>query len=419
MDRAHEAAPRCILSGGTIVTPDAVIEGGSVVIEDGRIVAVTPHFYPTSTTPHEIVTHLSGQFVLPGLVCLHNDAVEKAINPRPFANLPAPLALLTLDRSLAMAGVTTQFHAISFNDLPGKERTVAGTAAMHDALVAFGASGAALIDHHVLYRCDVRLAASLDAILARLPQASARLVSFNDHAPGQGQLRDLRKTAERLAPDLTGMSAAEWLTEREAFARTSEGQIAQTYAALRDATREYSITLMSHDDDSAEKVDAMHALGCRIAEFPVTTEAARHARERGMYISMGAPNAVRGGSISGNASTLELAHRELVDILVADYHAPSLLYAAWLLVNANVLSLPRAVAMLTATPAAAVGLTDRGALTPGMRADIIIVERGGAVPSVTQMYIRGERRFIVETPVTQAMFTGINEQDRYMTRQQM
>ncbi len=293
MDRAHEAAPRRILSGGTVVTPNAVVEDGSVVIKDGRIVAVTSHAYPTSTTPHEVVTDVGGQFVLPGLICLHNDAVEKAINPRPFANLPAPLALLTLDRSLTMAGVTTQFHAISFNDLPGKERTVAGTAAMHDALAAFGASGAALIDHHVLYRCDVRLAASLDAILARLPQASARLVSLNDHAPGQGQLRDRVRTAECLGPDLTGMSVAEWLTEREAFARTSEGQIAQTYAALRDATREYSITLMSHDDDSAEKVDAMHALGCRIAEFPVTTEAARHARERGMYISMGAPNAGR------------------------------------------------------------------------------------------------------------------------------
>lgn len=359
---------RLILTGGTIVAPDAVYEGGSVVIEGEQIVAVTAQTYPGANSPRETVMDVGGRFVLPGVVCLHNDAIEKAINPRPFANLPLPLALATLDRNLAAAGITTQFNAIMFDDEPYNERSIEHAVATHDALVAFEASGETLVEHHTLFRCDVRVATSLDTILARVPAAPVRLVSLNDHVPGQGQLRDLARTAAQLAAELgPGMTPEAWIADREEFARTTEGQVARSYDALAQLARASATTLMSHDDDSAEKVDLMYHLGCRVAEFPVTREAARRARELGMRIA-------------GNISALDLAHDGLIDILIADYHATAMLAAAWALARAGVAALPAAVAMIATTPATAVGLADRGALVPGQRADMLVVRElvGGA-----------------------------------------
>ncbi len=274
---------RLILTGGAVVAPDAAYEGGSVVIEGGRIVAVTARAYTGPSSPRETIMDVGGRFVLPGVVCLHNDAIEKAVHPRPGANLPLPLALATLDRHLAAAGVTTQFNAINFEDMPDKERTLAWGAALHDALAAFGASGDGLVEHHTLFRCDVRMAASLDAILARAPAATVPLVSLNDHVPGQGQLRDRARMVTQLAGELGSVAAAEtWIAEREAFARATEEQVARSYDALGQLARATATVLMSHDDDSAEKVELMYRLGCRVAEFPVTREAARRARALGM-----------------------------------------------------------------------------------------------------------------------------------------
>lgn len=388
---------RLILTGGAVIAPDAVYAGGSVVIEGGQIVAVTARAYSGANSPRETIIDVGGRFVLPGVVCLHNDAIEKAINPRPSANLPLPLALATLDRNLAAAGITTQFNAIMFDDIPDKERAVGRAVAMHDALVAFEASGESLVEHHTLFRCDVRAAASLDAVLTRVPAAPVRLVSLNDHVPGRGQLRDLALTAAQLAGELgPGSTAEAWLAEREGFARTTEEQVTRSYNALAQMARASTTTLMSHDDDSAAQVDVMYRLGCRVAEFPVTREAARRARELGMPIAMGAPNLVRGGSLSGNIDALDLAHEGLIDILIADYHAPAMLAAAWALARAGVATLPAAVAMIAATPAAAVGLTDRGTLVPGQRADILVARELGGVPVVTHTLVAGEVRYAAE-----------------------
>lgn len=387
---------RLILTGGTVVTPTDLYEGGSVIIEGVHIAAVTERAYPATATLRETVIDVGGRLVLPGVVCLHNDGIEKAINPRPCANLPHDLAMFALDRALAAAGVATQFHALSFYGMPGKERTIASAIAAHTAIAAFRASGCGLVNHHTLYRCDVRLAASLDAILARVGDDCSRLVSLNDHVPGRGQLRDMARMYAQLKPGLTrDMTADEWIAEREAFVRETDGQVALAHARLAEAARTGGITLVSHDDDSVEHVDTMARLGCRVAEFPVTTEAARQAKKRGMIVAMGAPNLVRGGSLAGNVSAMELAHAGLMDILVADYHAPSLLYAATFLAREALATLPQAVAMITATPAAAVGLHDRGALATGRRADIVVVRMRRRVPEVTSLVVAGESRYTI------------------------
>lgn len=388
------AARRLILTGGAVVTPDVVIEGGSVVVEDGRIAAIESHRYPLCDTGREIVIDVSGRHVLPGLVCLHNDAIEKAVNPRPGANFPPGLALMALDRSLASVGVTTQFHALAFIGMEGNERSVAVAAAVAEAIEAFRASMRGLIDHHVLFRCDVRSAHSLDTVCRYLHSARVKLVAFTDPALGQGLPRDVQRTYDQLRADVRAETTLEqWQARWTTYIADTESQIPRTHETLSRLVREIGAILMAHDDADAQTVEAMHALGCRIAEFPLTEAAARRAHELGMPVSVGAANLVRGRSLSGNAGARALARAGLVDILLADYHAPSLLRAVRILVYEEMATFPQAVAMVTANPARAVGLEDRGMLEPGLRADLAVVDLRRQVPEVTRLVVEGDVRY--------------------------
>ena len=182
---------RLILSGGTVVLPDAVVEPASVVIEGDTIVAVERRAYPALDNAHEQIVDVSGRLVLPGLVDLHNDGLESEINPRPGVNLPLAFALANIDRQLAGTGVTTEFHAVFFANMTRKERRLDEAATRAREILAFGQSGRSLVDHQVLFRLDLWTPESLEQILATVDLAAIPLVSLNDHTPGQGQYRDV------------------------------------------------------------------------------------------------------------------------------------------------------------------------------------------------------------------------------------
>lgn len=390
-------AGRLILTNGAVVTPDGIIAGGSVVIEGERIVAVTGATYPASLAGDERVWDVGGRYVLPGVICLHNDGLEKAFNPRPHTNFPAAFALRTYDAQLAGAGITTQFHAISFLTLAAKQRSLDDAITMSHAVRAFAEAGDGTLDHFVCFRCDVRQPGSLDAILTCIEDAPVRLVTINDHVPGQGQYRNVELFLKQMRPFLppnqqTDADLWAYHASRMEYKAETEHVVEETYVRLAHEARTRGFILASHDDDSPEKVEIMHRLGCRMAEFPITVEAARRARELGLRVSIGAPNAVRGGSLTGNASATELAALGLVDILIADYHAPSILYAAWRWARAGVVTLPDAVKMTGANPAAVAGLPDRGSLMPGLRADVLVVEEAGDVPIVAAHIVAGAIR---------------------------
>ncbi len=389
---------RLILTNGVVVTPTAAIDRGTVVVEDARIVAVQEGTYPARDTTTERVVDVGGQFVLPGIVCLHNDGVEKAIHPRPNTNFPRAFALQTYDAALAAAGVTTQFHAVSFLNVSGKNRSVSGAVDLCHDIRAFAESGRGSLDHYILFRCDVRQDGSLDAVLSCLDDSPVPLVSMNDHVPGQGQYINIEKYREQMKPYLppemqNDAGFATWLQEREQFKEDSDHFVEIVYNRIAIEARSRGLILASHDDDTREKVEAMHGIGCTIAEFPVRLDAARRARELGMHVAIGAPNAVRGGSLTGNIGAMELAAAGLVDIFIADYHAPSILYAAWLCVQQGIVTLPEAVAMCSINPAAAAHLTDRGAIVPGLRADMIVVRESDGVPTVSTHIVAGRVQF--------------------------
>lgn len=380
---------RYLLTNATIVTPERVLDGGTVVVEDGLITEVSPRAW----APDSGDVDLGGRLLLPGIVDLHNDALEKEIAPRPRAAFDPAFALLHLDRKLAAAGLTTEFHAVYFANRNGSGRSVEFAGVLATAINDLRDTPHPTIDNQVLHRIDVRSPAALDPLLRALDGATIPFVSLNDHVPGQGQFNDLAAyrayTRSFLAPNATEAEVDAVLAERlRHAAETEEEALAMTYR-LAEEGRRRGLILSSHDDDTPERVDLMFELGCTIAEFPITLAAAQRAAERGMLIAMGAPNALQGRSLSGNASALDLLARGLVDILVADYHASSMLAATFQIVAQGLADLPTATRLVSDTPARAVGLTDRGAIVAGRRADLIVVEQHGGMPIVAATLLRG------------------------------
>ncbi len=380
-----------------VILPDAVVPGGAVLVDDGIIADVADDASALRARPAQIV-NAEGAYLLPGLVDLHNDGYEYELNPRPNAALPPSLAFATFERRLAAAGVTTEFHAISFMDRPSTGRTVSAAERASSYIAELRQDGFRAVDHQILHRLDVWSPAVLDMVFASVDRMPVRYLSLNDHTPGQGQFRDIEAYIARMKAyeetrgttplDVDGMLRT--IAVRAADTETVPG----IYARLQHEASRQPLIIATHDDDSPAKVDLGWDLGARVAEFPVTVEAAERQRERGMPIMVGAPNIVRGGSQSGNLDARELIRRGLADIICADYHVPSLLSAAFALADEHLVDLPAAMCMLTLNAARAVGLTDRGAIAPGQLADLCLVRRDtNGTPQVEQVFRMGRSVF--------------------------
>ena len=403
-----------LLTNAVVVLPDRVIEGGTVAVEAGRIAAIEPRSYPVSSGAID----LDGRFLLPGIVDLHSDGFEREIAPRPGGDFDPLFALAHYDRKLAAAGVTTQFHGIYFANQAGFGRSVEHGIHSARAVHAYAAAPHRLIEHRVLHRLDIRTPGALDGLLTVLdesPVAGPELVSPTEHVPGQGQYWDLNALRRQIRSKLgRGLGDAEATAKVEAEVERRVRHAAETDELAVDTLHRVAaerqrrgLILASHDDDSPERVELMHEVGCRLAEFPLNLAAAEHVRRVGMLIAAGAPNLVRGTSLAGNASALDLVRRGLVDVLVADYHAPSLLAAVFKAVDEGVAALPDAVRFVTANPAAVVELGDRGRIKIGKRADLIAVRRYAGVPLTDLTVVGGSPRLATNLPIRTTPEVGL------------
>ncbi|PKN82649.1 MAG: alpha-D-ribose 1-methylphosphonate 5-triphosphate diphosphatase [Chloroflexi bacterium HGW-Chloroflexi-9] len=377
-----------------IILTDHILEDANLIVQDGRIVA----FGPCQSTPvpdgATILDADHGMYLMPGLIDTHNDGLENEINPRPRAALPSSFALHNYERRALAAGVTTSFHAITFANMARSERTIQEAADRTETVR--GAAAGASMDHQVLHRLDVWTPAGMEPLFDSMRRCDVQAVSLNDHTPGQGQYRDIegfKKTLEAYRANDPSFDAQAEIERRIAERSDDTTTLPAVYARVVEEYRRAPFILASHDDDSAEKVEMMHDLGATVAEFPITNEAAARARELGMWITVGAPNIVRGGSTSGNSDAAELAGLGLADIICADYHSPSMLLSVFRLVERGLCSLPAAVKMVTANPAAAFGLADRGRIEVGLSADLALVEMVQGQPVVQAVTYRGRPVF--------------------------
>jgi alpha-D-ribose 1-methylphosphonate 5-triphosphate diphosphatase len=349
-----------------LVLPDAVL-AGSLRGGGGHIAEVQPG---RSTVPGAI--DLEGDYLLPGLVEMHTDNFERHLMPRPkvhWAELPA---LLAHDAEVAAAGITTVFDALGVGEADTESLRGSTWDSVLRTLDACQAQGMLRADHHLHVRCELPAPNTIDLFAPFMGHPRLSLVSLMDHTPGQRQWEDINH-ARIYFLGKKGWSEQKF-QEQVARATQLQLQYAQPHRAYFVAfCKEHGIALASHDDTTVDHVRQAHAEGASMSEFPTTVAAATMARTLGLRTVMGGPNVVRGGSHSGNVAAAELARLGLLDILSSDYVPGSMLSGAMRLVDDGLMALPQAIATVSRTPALATGLADRGALQPGLRADLVQV----------------------------------------------
>lgn len=358
--------PRTILTNARLVLPDGV-RHGTLSIRNGIIETIDPGPSHARDT-----VDCGGDYLMPGLVELHTDNLERHIQPRPRVDWPHAAAILAHDTELAGAGITTVFDALRIGSIPSQGADYAEYArGLASEIIALRDNGLLRISHRLHLRAEICSETLLTELSAFGPQDRVGIVSLMDHTPGQRQYRDISKLADYLQGK-TGMSDArftayiEELRHMRARFGPAHLKAAVTWAAGHGAV------LASHDDTTAEQVTESAAQGATLAEFPTTLAAARACHDHGIAIIAGAPNLIRGGSHAGNIAAADLARAGLLDVLSSDYVPAGLLLGAWRLATIWD-NLPRAIATVTATPARAAGLSDRGQLAIGQRADLIRV----------------------------------------------
>lgn len=371
-----------VLTNARIVLPDSILHG-SVLIREGRIADI-------SDTPARAGEDLDGDLLLPGLIELHTDNLERHIEPRPKVGWPHAAAIIAHDAELASVGITTVFDALRVGSVKSKKANYGEYArALADEIMALRDGGALRISHRIHLRAEVCSETLIEELAKFGPEDGIGIVSLMDHTPGQRQFRDLSQLKNYVCGK-HGFSDAEFLDHIAAQKALSD-RFAQAHeqAAVTEARR-FGAVLASHDDTTPDHVSTSARHGATFAEFPTTVEAAQSCRDHGIAVMMGAPNLVRGGSHSGNVAAQALAQSDLLDIVSSDY-VPSSLLSAALMLGDLWDDLPRGIATVTAAPAQAARLDDRGQIATGKRADLIRVRRFGTAGMLRSTWVEGRR----------------------------
>jgi alpha-D-ribose 1-methylphosphonate 5-triphosphate diphosphatase len=374
-----------VLANARLVLADEVVEG-TLVLRDGRIVEVA-----RGATAVPGAEDMEGDYILPGLVDLHTDHFEKHVLPRPGTRWNMVSAVMAHDAQMAAGGVTTTFDCVCVGvSIKHPERREIFRP-MIDAVREARDRDMLRVDHIVHLRCEVTDETVVELFDAVADHAAVGMMSLMDHAPGHRQYPDIRRFRERTMKNLR-LSEAEADAHIERLLAAQEFLVPRNRRDLAQRARDRGLALASHDDETPEHVAEAAELGITVTEFPTTLAAARTARDNGMKIIMGAPNLMRGGSHSGNVSAAELAAEGLLDNLASDYVPASLLQAAFRLTEAaHGLSLPQAVATVSASPAATAGLADRGRIAPVLKADLLRVSVIEGQPFIKTVWRDAER----------------------------
>jgi alpha-D-ribose 1-methylphosphonate 5-triphosphate diphosphatase len=376
-------AEETVLANARLVTPEGV-RLGALLIRDGTIADIS------GATAVRGAEDLEGDLLAPGLVELHTDNLEGHLEPRPGVRWPQAAAVVAHDAELASVGVTTVFDAIRVGAVLSFKRANYGRYAREaaDTILRLKRGGALRITHLLHLRAEICSETLLEELDEFGPEDDVRIVSLMDHTPGHRQFRDVEKLrAYHEGKRGPGLDFDEYL----AFLTDLKAKVGPDHEAGAVArAKALGATLASHDDTEREHPAVSAARGARIAEFPTTLEAAEASREHGLAIMMGAPNLLRGGSHSGNVAAAELAEAGLLDVLSSDYAPSSLLMGA---IRLGELwgDLARGFATVTSAPAEATGLTDRGRLAPGLRADLVRVADRFEAPVVRGLWVAGRR----------------------------
>jgi alpha-D-ribose 1-methylphosphonate 5-triphosphate diphosphatase len=371
---------------GKIVMPECIREGEAILIEEGLITRI-------GLVPEQSGARLidaQGAYILPGIIDLHSDALEKEMEPRPNTLFPTDMVLLEMDKKLAACGITTMYHSISFAEGEIGIRSNS----MADSIIREinRLSSSLWVRTKVHARYEMTDEAAIPILEMLITHNMVHLLSFMNHTPGQGQFKDAdafhryysivyQKTeAEIRRTIIKKVAAMESIWDRADH--------------LISLCGKWHIPMASHDDDSEEKVRWVMQRGITISEFPVTLDAALAASRNRLHVCLGAPNALRGRSQANNLSAREALARGAGHVLCSDYAPMTLLHGVFRLFESGLMSLPDAVRLVTLNPAKAVGIdAETGSLQEGKVADLSIVNKINGLPQVLKTLVNGQEVF--------------------------
>ncbi|HDX8764096.1 TPA: alpha-D-ribose 1-methylphosphonate 5-triphosphate diphosphatase [Klebsiella michiganensis] len=377
-----------IINNVKLILEDEVING-SLEVQDGRISA----FAESQSRLAEAIDG-EGGWLLPGLIELHTDNLDKFFTPRPKVDWPAHSAMSSHDALMVASGITTVLDAVAIGDVRDGGDRLENLEKMINAVEETQKRGLNRAEHRLHLRCELPHHTTLPLFEKLVGREPVSMVSLMDHSPGQRQYADRSKYRDYYQGKyhLTNEEMDKFEEEQMALAAAWSQPNRQRIAAI---CREGNIALASHDDATCEHVLESRQLGSVIAEFPTTIAAAQASRQHGMNVLMGAPNIVRGGSHSGNVAAHHLAASGLLDILSSDYYPASLLDAAFRIADdeGNAFTLAQAIRLVSKNPAQALGLHDRGAIAEGKRADLVLARRHGEHIHIDHVWRQGKRVF--------------------------
>lgn len=368
-----------------IVTPDAIILNGAITIADGKIVAIERG---TPLQQADNTINANGSWVFPGFIDTHSDAIELELQPRPSSTFPMEVSFFELEKKLVGEGITTIYHSLSLLDenakkLTRKNETVFSVLKDIKKL----ASGQHLIRHKTHLRYEITNTSAVAEVESLLIDNMIDQLSFMDHTPGQGQFRNIEFHKKFLISHrhYSEQEATQVLEESKKLLKL-DPELIQRLANIAVAK---GIPVASHDDDSLEKLKVVTEWNATISEFPIELEVAKKAKELGLYVVMGAPNALLGKSHSNNLSALEALRHGVVDIFCSDYYPSSLLHTVFKLYYQN-LPMNQAVNMVTLNPAKALKINDDlGSIEEGKKADLLIISEAERRPVLETVFVNG------------------------------
>lgn len=373
------------LYGGAIFDGERFWEQGTIICDEQGIKSIEAGCH---TKGIECAIDVKGKLIAPGLVDLHSDALEKCIEIRPGVYFDAEFALLNLDRRLALCGITSFCHAISFAEDEFGLRSCEQAEALVRLIHKFNKSDKAQVNHLIHARFEISNPEG-ESILARLiGENLVDMVSLMDHTPGQGQF----KTLESYIAYHTGTYKVtpQQITALVEQKTARKEETMKQVVRVGQLVRESNIPFLSHDDDTAEKVSFVRELGVNASEFPVSMEAAQAAKKSNMKVFMGAPNLIRGCSSNNHLKASDALKAGMCDALVSDYYPECLLQAPFTASKRYNINLYETLKLVTSNPGDYLKQRIKaGRLIQGAPADLIIIDRTSTWIRTAQTWVSG------------------------------
>lgn len=362
---------------------------GSLKIEAGRVAAID-----RSGDVPKGALDLEGDFLIPGLIDLHTDNLERHYQPRKGVIWDAVSAAVSHDAQVISSGITTVFDSLTIGAAVGWDLRSKMIQPAIDGLTEAHDQGFLRANHLLHLRCEVTHPDIKEIVERYIDHPLVRFLSLMDHAPGDRQIPDVSSYRAYLLPafNYDGAAMDQHIEDLVTRSKTIGPGNREAISGLCQAR---GLPLASHDDATTAHIEEAADLGCVLTEFPTTPEAAAAGRARGLKVLMGAPNLIRGGSHSGNVSAGDLAEIGHLDLFASDYIPSSMLAAAFKMTEPPFSwSLPDAVWTVTGAPAAASGLGDeRGDIAEGKRADLVQVRIVKDRPLIRGVWRDGARVF--------------------------